>query len=120
QAVVQSGDVRRHFLDVVQRNARFLLAFVQEQIGQSGLSPFDLTGKHGLLAHIEVDEERGVRKKSCHAIQPTECAVGLLDQVEKLVSKLEWRLWRQRGRDEGTYRLSRRGSGQIGAGRASG
>jgi hypothetical protein len=60
--VVHRGYVIGYFLDVRDRDARHLLAFEQQQIGERRLGALDLRGKHGFLPDVEIDEERRIGK----------------------------------------------------------
>jgi hypothetical protein len=60
QTMLHGGDVVRNFLHVLDGDVRYLIVLKQEQVGERGLSAFDLRGDQGLLTNIQIMEESGV------------------------------------------------------------
>ena len=69
QAVVERRDLVQHFACVVDRGARRLVQFKQEEVRQGGLRSFDSRGNHRFLSHLGANEERLVRQHRCNTVQ---------------------------------------------------
>jgi hypothetical protein len=104
--VFQSAHVARHLEHVVEWGAGRLLHLEEQQVGERRLRALDLRGEHGLLAHVAVEEEVGVREQGGDGVQPAEGEQGTLEQRLSRSGKVERRLRRQRRGDEGAHGLT--------------
>jgi hypothetical protein len=111
-------DVVRHLDDIIEWNARRLRAFVEQQVGEGRLCAFDLRGKDGLLADVEVYEQAGVGEHHAEAVEATERTIGAVDELPVVVGESQRRVGGQRPRNERAYELAhgRRGHEVSGAG----
>lgn len=72
QAVVERGDVAGDLAHVLQGHPRLLAELEEQEIRQRRLGPLDHRGKHRLLAHVHIEEERRVGQERRDAVEPTE------------------------------------------------
>jgi hypothetical protein len=75
EAVIQSCNIVRDFMHIVQRDARRLRILIEQKVRKRGLRPFDLRGKHSLLANVGVEEELEIGESGGHAVQSTDSLV---------------------------------------------
>ena len=109
QPVHHRIDVVRDLAHVVDRFARLGTAFEQQQLGQRRLRPLDLRRQYGFLAHVHVQEQFLARQKQRHAVEPTECALRIVE-LRQEADRFDRRVGRQGCRHEGAHGFSPRDS----------
>jgi hypothetical protein len=69
-------------LHIIYRDPRRFVIFMQEKIGQRGLSSLNLRGDDRFFANVEVEQEGRVGEKKREGIETPQGSVGLLKEVQ--------------------------------------
>ena len=101
QAVFQRRHVAGHLHHIIEKNPGSLRQLEEQQIRQGGLGALDLAGEQGFAADVGVEEQVGIGKQACHAIEAPTGQEGAIVQGQPQPAQLERGLGWQRIRYEG-------------------